>query len=439
MKRIFYVLIVALLTVACEDEDKFSTGAGMRLDFEVDTLKLDTMFSNTPSSTYKFWVYNRQDNGLRLQTVRLKKGNQTGFRVNVDGIYLDNSNGSQISNVDIRRKDSLLVFVELTAQSTHQLDPILVEDDLLFVQENGKEQAVNLRAWAWDAKKLYDPVIEKDTLIESAVPLVIYGDLTVKEGAELTLRNTTLYFHDAGGMEIYGSLKTEDCVLRGDRLDRMFDYLPYDRISGQWEGLHFYASSTDNELVDTEIRNATDALVMDQAILNENAYRLVMDHCVVHNSKGDGVKVTNSNVLIDHCQLTNAKGDCLAVRGGMAEISYCTIGQFYPFDAERGKAIRFVDEEDCPLKRFVCEGTIATGYAEDVVEGELTKEDVDYSFKNCLLRMPAIDNSHFKDIIWESPTDEIEGKDQFVKIDEENLDYDFHLSEQSTAKGKGCY
>ena len=135
MKRIFYVLIVALLTVACEDEDKFSTGAGMRLDFEVDTLKLDTVFSNTPSSTYKFWVYNRQDNGLRLQTVRLKKGNQTGFRVNVDGIYLDNSNGSQISNVEIRRKDSLLVFVELTAQSTHQLDPKLVEDDLLFVRE----------------------------------------------------------------------------------------------------------------------------------------------------------------------------------------------------------------------------------------------------------------------------------------------------------------
>ena len=276
-------------------------------------------------------------------------------------------------------------------------------------------------------------------MIESAVPLVIYGNLTVKEGAELTLRNTTLYFHDAGGMEIYGSPKTEDCVLRGDRLDRMFDYLPYDRISGQWEGLHFYASSKGNELVDTEIRNATDAIVLDQTKLNDAYYSLVMQHCVVHNSKGDGVKVTNAKVLIDHCQLTNAKGDCLAVRGGMAEINYCTIGQFYPFDAERGKAIRFVDEEDTPLKRFVCEGTIATGYADDVVEGELTTADVDYSFKNCMLRMPAIDNSHFKDIIWESPTDEIEGKDQFVKIDEENLDYDFHLSEQSTAKGKGCY
>ena len=94
MKRIFYVLIVALMCVACEDDEKFSTGPGMRLDFSVDTLKLDTVFSNTPSSTYAFWVFNRQDSGQRLQTVKLKKGNQTGFRVNVDGIYLDNSNGS---------------------------------------------------------------------------------------------------------------------------------------------------------------------------------------------------------------------------------------------------------------------------------------------------------------------------------------------------------
>ena len=439
MKRIFYVLIVALMTVACEDEDKFSTGAGMHLDFEVDTLQIDTVFSNTPSSTYSFWVYNRQDNGLRLQTVRLKKGNQTGFRVNVDGIYLDNSNGSQVSNVDVRRKDSLLVFVELTAQTTHQLEPKLVEDDLLFIQENGTEQAVNLRAWAWDARKLYDPEIAEDSVIESAVPLVIYGNLTVKEGAELTLRNTELYFHDASGVEVYGSLRTENCLLRGDRLDYMFNYLPYDRISGQWAGVHFYESSTDNELVDTEIRNATDALVMDQAKLDEEAYRLVMQDCVVHNSKGVGVEVTNSNVKIDHCQLTNAKGDCLAVIGGMAEISYCTIAQFYPFEAERGAAMRLVNGDDCPLKHFVCVGTIATGYADDVVEGEQIGDELDYRFENCLLRTETIDNGHFKDIIWESPTDEIEGKDQFVMIDEEKLEYDFHLSEESTAKGKGCY
>jgi hypothetical protein len=144
-------------------------------------------------------------------------------------------------------------------------------------------------------------------------------------------------------------------------------------------------------------------------------------------------------VKIDHCQLTNTKGDCLAVIGGIAEISYCTIAQFYPFDAERGAAIRLANADEFPLKYFVCKETIATGYEDDVVMGEQISDELDYRFTNCLLRTEAVDNDHFEDIIWERPTDEIEGKKQFVKIDEDNLEYDFHLSEQSTAKGKGCY
>lgn len=439
MKRILYVLIGVLLMVACEDDEKFSSGSGMRLDFEMDTLKMDTVFSGTPSSTYSFWVHNRHDTGLRLATVKLKRGNQTGYRVNVDGIYLDNSNGSQTSNVEIRRNDSILVFVELTAQATHQLEPKLVEEDLQFIMENGTEQAVNLRAWAWDAQKLYDPEINEDTEIESETPLVIYGDMTVGEGVTLTLKNTRLFFHDQSGLEVKGTLRMEGCELRGDRLDRMFDYLPYDRVSGQWSGVRFHSSSTDNELVGTVIKNAIDGIVMDKADLDANQPRLTMTHCVVHNSLGSGVKTINSNVKIDHCQLTNTGGDCLAVIGGMAEISYCTIAQFYPFDADRGPALRFTNETENPLKRFYCEGTIVTGYADDVVMGEGISDEVDYRFENCLLRTIAEEGHRFEAIIWESPSDEIGGKKHFVKVDEEKQDYDFHLNENSPAQGKGCY
>lgn len=439
MKRIFYVLIGVLLMVACEDDEKFSSGSGMRLDFEMDTLKMDTVFSGTPSSTYSFWVHNRHDTGLRLATVKLKRGNQTGYRVNVDGIYLDNSNGSQTNNVEIRRNDSILVFVELTAQATHQLEPKLVEEDLQFIMENGTEQAVNLRAWAWDAQKLYDPEINEDTEIESETPLVIYGDMTVGEGVTLTLKNTRLFFHDQSGLEVKGTLRMEGCELRGDRLDRMFDYLPYDRVSGQWNGVRFHSSSTANELVGTVIKNAIDGIVMDKADLDANQPRLTMTHCVVHNSQGSGVKTINSNVKIDHCQLTNTGGDCLAVIGGMAEISYCTIAQFYPFDADRGPTLRFANETENPLKRFYCEGTIVTGYEDDVVMGEGISDEVDYRFENCLLRTIAEEGHRFEDIIWESPSDEIGGKKHFVKVDEEKQDYDFHLNENSPAQGKGCY
>ena len=146
MKRILYLLLI-IVCAACENDDSFSTSTGLKLSFSVDTLKMDTTFSNVPTSTYAFWVHNKNDAGLKLQTVRLKRGNQTGFRVNVDGVYLDNSNGSQTSNVEIRRKDSILVFVELTAAMTQQQAPKLVEDDLLFCLESGREQQVNLRAW----------------------------------------------------------------------------------------------------------------------------------------------------------------------------------------------------------------------------------------------------------------------------------------------------
>jgi hypothetical protein len=57
------------------------------------------------------------------------------------------------------------------------------------------------------------------------------------------------------------------------------------------------------------------------------------------------------------------------------------------------------------------------------------------------LRTPKIENDTigFRNIIWETSKDSIQGKHHFVNIDEENLYYDFHLDSLSTAQGKGCY
>lgn len=440
MKRIFYFLTL-LICVACADDESFSTSTGLRLDFSVDTLKLDTVFSRTPSSTYSFWVHNRNNDGLRLQSVRLKRGNQTGYRVNVDGIYLDNANGSQTHDLEIRKKDSLLVFVELTAAETFQETPVSVEDDLVFTMESGVEQKVLLQAWVWDAIKLYSPIISKDSVLDSRVPYIIYGGLEVQKEATLTIRNTTLFFHDGAGLEVYGNLKTENCLLRGDRLDRMFSYLPYDHVSGQWKGVCLYESSLNNELKNTEIRSSMQGIVCDSAALDSTQYRLLMKRCVVHNCQGDGIRATNANIRLEDCQLTNTEGDCLKIIGGMAEIYYCTLAQFYPFSAARGVALRFSNA--APLLRLDAEGLIVTGYADDELMGEQVNPThaFNYAFRHSLLRTPSIadDIAHFNDIIWEKPDDEIQGKDHFVKIDEEHLDYDFHLDAKSPAVGLGCY
>jgi hypothetical protein len=85
-----------------------------------------------------------------------------------------------------------------------------------------------------------------------------------------------------------------------------------------------------------------------------------------------------------------------------------------------------------------------TGYDDDVMMGENldTANVFDYLFRNSLLRTPKVetkDSVAFKNIIWETPKDSIQGKKHFRLVDEENLKYDFHLDSVSTAQGLGCY
>ena len=447
MKRIFYILFTILSFVACKDDDHFGTSNGLRLSFTTDTVCFDTVFSKTPSSTYTFWVHNKNDEGIRLSSVHLNRRNQTGFRVNVDGSYLDNSLGSQVNDLEIRCNDSILVFVELTSSETSQQDPKLVEDDLVFTLESGVQQKVNLRAWSWDALKYDDLMITQDTVIESMSPIIIYRGLTICENATLTIRNTTLYFHDQAGIEAYGNLITDSCLMRGDRLDHLFDYLPYDRVSGQWKGIHFYESSVQNKLSRTEIRNAENAIILDSARLDTTHVRLSMTQCIVHNAKGYGLEAVNAHVLLRDCQFTNTWGDCVSVIGGMADISYCTLAQFYPFNADRGAALRFTnyrEDTDIPLLRLRCEWSIVTGYDNDVLMGGIrdTTAAFNYQFVKTLLRTPKVetaDSIRFSDILWETPKDSIQGIKHFKTIDEDNLYYDFHLDSLSTAQGLGCY
>lgn len=98
MKKLSFLLLLSavMMMVACSDDDAFTTSRSNLLTFSTDTLRLDTTFSNVPTSTKIFWVYNKSGDGLRLTNVRLAQGNQTGFRVNVDGVELSAANGYQL-------------------------------------------------------------------------------------------------------------------------------------------------------------------------------------------------------------------------------------------------------------------------------------------------------------------------------------------------------
>ena len=154
-KGFFYIVGCGALTAAmlsgCAEDESFSTSRSDVLSFSVDSVSLDTTFSNVPTPTASFWVYNRAGKGLRCSSVRLEKGNQTGFRVNVDGTYLGEAAGYQTQDVEVRKGDSIRVFIELTSRTQHQDTPRKVEDNLVFTLESGVQQKMNLYAYSWDA------------------------------------------------------------------------------------------------------------------------------------------------------------------------------------------------------------------------------------------------------------------------------------------------
>lgn len=447
------MLMLAFAFCSCDDDDSFTTSRSAVLTFSTDSVRMDTIFTSVPSSTRSLWVYNHNGDGLRISKVRLQRGNQSGFRVNVDGEYLDNTTGSQIGGLELRGGDSLRVFVELTAFVNHRDEPQMLEDNLVFTLESGVEQKVNLSAVTWDAEILDELRIRRDTIICSAKPIVIRNGITVDSAATLTINGPTrLFFHANAGIDVYGRLVVSgnagDGVveMRGDRTDRMFDYLPYDRVSGQWQGIRIHSSSKGNVISGADIHSGTYGIVCDSAAYDSITPRVALICSTIHNCKGPGLEATNAYIQVVSSQISNTLGDCLSVYGGGALVLHATLAQFYPFSADRGAALRFAnyhEDSDIPLRFVECYNSLITGYEKDVVMGDSRDSTVNFSyyFSHCILRTPEITDSlqlkAFDNVIFESPDDSIQGKQHFVLVDEDNLIYDFHLDSLSTGIGRG--
>lgn len=449
LKNIYTLFLFAFVSmqISCVDDDSFTSSTSNRLSFSTDTVKMDTVFSHVPTSTKTFWVYNKSGDGIRCTNVRLENGNQTGFRVNVDGSYLGESSGFQVNDIEVRNKDSIRVFVELTSPYNYKDVPQRLEDNLVFSLESGIQQKVNICAYTWDADVINGLTVAKDTTITSTKPIIVYNGIKVLNGATLTLgAGTTLYFHDKSGLDIYGKLAvngtaSDNVIFRGDRIDNMFNYLPYDNVSGQWKGIHIYESSYGNSIDYADIHSACDGIVCDSSDVSK--LKLKLYNSIVHNCKGAGLESNNSVVDVENCQITNTYGDCVSIYGGGALFLNCTIAQFYPFDSNRGKALIFSNykkDHTYPLYDFKCYNTIITGYGDDEILGSAKDSTTAYTyyFDHCLLRTPKIEGDTLRLVnnIWEDVKDTVTaGSKNFKKIDTDNLRYDFQLRSVSKAIG----
>lgn len=451
--KYFTTLLISLLVAvtSCSDNDSFTTSPANRLTFEHDTLSLDTVFSTIPSPHKLMMVHNYSGDGIRITNIRLQDGNQTGFRVNVNGTFLSEALGYQVNDMELRNGDSLRIFVEITSANNLKNEPQLVSDNLIFTLESGVKQQVKLKACSWDAILLKGLTINNDTIIANTngKPVVVYDSIRVKENATLTIApGTTIYFHNKAGIDVHGKLKAigekdNEITLRCDRLDRMVSNLTYDNNPGQWGGIRLRQTSYDNEVAYIDIHGGTTAFDCDTAT-DASRTKLYIHNASIHNMKGCGIKALNGAITIENTQISNVMDTCLAVIGGNVNINNSTIAQYFPFDANRGPALTFANANGnsyYPLNMIV-RNSIIKGYADDVIywsRGTLDNP-LNVTFENCLLRTPlpeTSDKEMFVDCIHEDPADTLtSGKNSFVLFDTALFFYDFTPQKDSPAIAK---
>jgi len=388
-------------------------------DFRVekDTVFLDSVFTNISSHTYRFKIYNTSNEDIRLQKIYLENGQQSFFRLNVDG-----DAGKEFENILIHAKDSIFVFVEVTADITQLSDPVYEEK--LFIEDNAKTEQVLLTAFVKDAHFYYpqrypdgsketlilytDPdtgetsevygfFLNGDTTFTDDKPIVIYGHMAVPSGHTLTIeQDAHLYFHFNSGLivwedatlQVNGSLGHE-VIFEDDRMEPGFEDKP-----GMWNFIWLRENSKNNVINYAIIKNAEAGIIAYPT--NNNQPVLNITNTQIYNHSLVGIYAIDAHINGENLVMNNFGLSALSLQlGGNYSFKHCTFANYGGgVRNEKSGAVyvsNYIKTPDqilvADLTGFTMENCIS--YGSSAIEFYLDKDPnaaFQYQIHNCLLK-----------------------------------------------------
>lgn len=443
LDKLPFLLILSVIIAACSDDTDFSSDSSHRLTFSGDTIFFDTLFTDVPSSRGGMMVYNRNDKALRISSVELASGGESGFRVLVDGQY-----GTFMQDIEIWSNDSLFLFAEITPPKNGATGPLKVEDKLRFTLESGVQQEILLLAYGRDVSFMRAVTVNSDSVI-TAGHYVVYDSLVVSRGVTLNVEpGATLYFHDKVPMIVRGTLsavgtKEKPVIFRGDRTDNIFSYLPYDRIPGQWDGIMLASTSNGNRLEYCDIHSANYGIKMEAG--DSTVQRLTMNASRLENFYGNALELVQAHADVTNSLLANAGGNCVKIVGGKVNFVHCTIANFFVYKV-RDVALALHNSygtTPAPLYGANFVNCVITGSKKDELMGYLSNlgdtvpHCTNYHFENTLINTVVGEDENFVNVTIDKTDESPFAAEHFITIDHDIFLYDFHLTDVSTARSLG--
>uniref|UniRef100_UPI003216D982 hypothetical protein n=1 Tax=uncultured Draconibacterium sp. TaxID=1573823 RepID=UPI003216D982 len=444
-RYLLQILLVATIFISlfsCEDEGYMSS-TDAQLNFSVDTITFDTIFTTFGSTTQRFTVRNPYDENVLISRIRLGGGDASSFRLNVNGIV-----GNELFELEVPAKDSIYVFVEVTIDPTGQNLPMVVKDSIEFTT-NTNFQTVNLIAYGQDFKLVKGEVI-KTTTWTSEKPYLVYDYAYVDSTSTLTIEpGTKVYFHKDAGMYVKGTLVADGdfqnpIQFLADRLEPSYANIP-----DQWNGLVLYSGSHNNVLNYVSIKNANIGLQVG-TIENEGYASVELTNSKIENMAYAGIfamksKISGYNNLIANC---GYYATALLV-GGEYEFYHTTIANYWGNYGSKARSsaslvlsnVLVVEDGDGGKVSYNGDLIKAT-FANSIIYGNIGNEielgnneenAFNYFFDHCILQVPdtlnTSDKNHYNSV-WKGSDYDPDFIDPYDKLN-------YQLDTLSAAKDLG--
>jgi len=432
---VYYILTVVFMLGMLSGciEDGVTASPSSQPVFSVDTLKLGTLFTGEGSPTYSFKIFNRNNKALNISRLAMRDDPDGLFRLNVDGMA-----GREFGDVEIRAKDSIFVFVEVTLPDMGMNRPLPYERHL-DVAVNGVTSTLVMTATGVDATRLNKHVFKADASLDAERPYIVYDTMVVSEGVTLTLEaGTKLHFHDGAALRVDGTLLANgtpgaNIEMTGDRWGNVVGRVDYEIMSGQWEGVYFTPSSRGNRMEYTSVRNTMWGVIVDSVPYDDGVPSLYMLNCQLRNSKDYALLSSFSSIEALGCELADAASGVVALQGGTARIVNCTIANYYLFSVLGGAALQLYhvmpDEPaegvELPLLEATVDNCIIYGNGAVLSHGDLAGSAV--TMRRCLLGCEGSDDDNFVECLW--------NVDPLYGTVREDYHFDYRLQPESPAIG----
>jgi len=396
-KLLFIPAILVILFSSCE---KTQLNGYAELTFSNDTLFFDTVFTTIGSATKELRVKNTGRNRLIIDRIYLAGGNDSPFRINIDGEPAISRN-----NVVIYPGDSIFIFIDVIINPLNSDLPVLVTDSIVF--ETEKTFRVILHAFGQDVILLKNNHVIGDETWYSARPYLVYGNILVDTLNTLIIEEgVRILFHKNSSLTVAGNIVVNGTANRpvlfaSDRLEK-----DYGDVPGQWIGIFFSHLSRGNVLNHAVIRNSTFGIRLGEPDrLTMSELPDIKLNCVnISHSTITSLAVYSGNLEALNSVFSHAGKYCaFLIYGGNYSFIHCTFYNRWEYGI-RLTPLLYVSSKwpnsgkgAGEINLYCLNSAVYGDLASEIqIVTDYSSQTVNYFFDHCLIRIDTISSSFWK-------------------------------------------